>query len=162
MFKSILSSCALALTSSMMNGLAYAADDVDATKAFIDLENGTDIREITKKYEFSVVSFYKPSDEKSTEVDGFVKGAFDLFSKRMESGEWEKREVGWYRIDIENQTEIKMSDEPDQLIVTRDGLSRLVHFQKIHESAETNHETFAAIVRELTGDWVTPIECDKI
>lgn len=55
-----------------------------------------------------------------------------------------------------------MTDDADQLIMTKTGLSRLVHFRKINEAAEVNAEMFAAIVRELTGEWVSQIECEKI
>ena len=41
-------------------------------------------------------------------------------------------------------------------------MNRLVHFAKVDEKPELNYSTFAAIVRELTGDWVLPIECEKI
>ena len=47
-------------------------------------------------------------------------------------------------------------------MLTKTGLRRLLHFGKVSEEASKNHETFAAIVRELTGDWVNPMSCDKI
>ena len=46
--------------------------------------------------------------------------------------------------------------------MTKNGLSRLTHFRKFEEEAEKNHEMFAMIVRELTGEWMLPIECEKI
>ena len=76
---------------------------------------------------------------------------------------WSEREVGWFKVNIDTEDEIKMSDEPNQLIMTKDGLSRLLHFNKIEESLGIkNHQAFAEVVKELSGDWINEIECKKI
>ena len=41
-------------------------------------------------------------------------------------------------------------------------MNRLVHFQKISEDPKVNQETFALIVRELTGEWILPVKCEMI
>mgnify|MGYP001409464459 FL=1 len=46
--------------------------------------------------------------------------------------------------------------------MTKQGLSRAVHFEKGEDSTEMSIEVFSHIVRELTGDWIAPIECMKI
>ena len=114
MFTSKLSKSALSLATCFMNGLLAAANDaLSATKEIRELKNGDDIKEITMSYEFAVVSFYKPSDEKSVEVNGFFEGAFSHFNEMMWKNEWEQREVGWFRVNMETENEIKMSDDPD-------------------------------------------------
>ena len=43
------------------------------------------------------------------------------------------------------------------------GLSRPLNFKKIDSlSQQENEEFFANVVRELSGDWITQIECDDI
>lgn len=46
------------------------------------------------------------------------------FNEMIEKGEWESREVGWFAVNIETEGEIKFSDEPDQLVMTKTGLNR--------------------------------------
>jgi len=56
-----------------------------------------------------------------------------------------------------------MSDEPNQLIISKEGLSRLISYSIIEEElAIHNHQAFSEIVKELTGDWLNEIECKDI
>lgn len=143
-------------TACLLSGLGAASE---ATKKIQELKNGDDIKELTMAYDFAVVSFYKPSDEASAQVHKYIEDALDVFNTNMEKGEWEKREVGWFSVNIDTEDEIKYGDEPDQLIMTKTGLNRHAHFRKMDDKDSLNIETFAAIVRELTGEWVLPIEC---
>ena len=56
--------------------------------------------ELLAEYDFSVVSFYKPSDADSVEVDSFIEGAKALMESKVASGAWAPRKVGWFRVDI--------------------------------------------------------------
>ena len=46
--------------------------------------------------------------------------------------------------------------------MTKKGMNRLVHYSKISEDPKVNEETFALIVRELTGEWILPVKCEMI
>ena len=96
----------------MLNGLTQAADASSETTArtIRELKNDDNIKEIATEADFTVVSFYKPSDEKSVEVDAFMEGAQAFFNKKIENDEWNPRNVLWLRVDIENNPKIKMSD----------------------------------------------------
>ena len=114
MFSSKLNKSALSLAACFMNGMLAAANDaLSATKEIQELKNGDDIKAITMSYEYAVVSFYNPSDEASVEVNGFFEGAFSHFNEMMWKKEWEQREVGWFKVNMESESEIKMSDTPD-------------------------------------------------
>ena len=42
------------------------------------------------------------------------------------------------------------------------GLRRMISFAKLVEKKEENEQILATIVRELSGDWITWIECEAI
>jgi len=46
--------------------------------------------------------------------------------------------------------------------LTKTGLRRLIHFGQVSEEPAENYEAFADVIRELTGDWVNPVDCVKI
>jgi len=47
-------------------------------------------------------------------------------------------------------------------MMTGVGNRRMLGFDKVFEEKERNVELLANIVRELSGDWITEIECSKI
>jgi len=49
----------------------------------------------------------------------------------------------------------------DQMM-TGGGNRRMLNLEKVFEEKEKNEELLANIVRELSGDWITEIECSKI
>ena len=95
----------------MLNDFAQAVEP--ETFSIRDLNNDDDIKEIASKFDYTVVSFFKPSDTKSVEVDSFMDGAQAFFNLKIEQKHWEPRNVGWLRVDIENNPDIKMSDTSD-------------------------------------------------
>ena len=149
---------ALAATACLFTDkLAYAAEGIK------DMVTGDDPSEVLEGYDFSVISFYKPSDAASVEVDGFMDGAKAKMDKKIELAEWTERNIGWFRVDIEKHPELAMDEEgkPDQMVIAP-GMNRLIHFNKISEDKEENELMLAMVIRELTGDWVNKIECDAI
>ena len=58
---------------------------------------------MTTAYDFAVISFYKPSDEKSVELHKYIEGAQAYFNTMIEEEEWLRREVGWFKVDIESE-----------------------------------------------------------
>jgi len=95
----------------MLSGLTQATDS--ATHTIRELKNDDNVKDVSTEFDFTVVSFYKPSDEKSVEANSFMEGAQAFFNTKIESGDWASRNVGWLRVDIENNPDIKMSDSPD-------------------------------------------------
>ena len=121
-------------------------------------------QEVLKDYEFSVISFYKPSDETSVEIDALMEGAEEYMEKKMRIGDWSKRNVGWFRVNLEETPELAIDDPTvsDQVVVGP-GMSRMIHFAKVGSKEKDDYEMIMAeIVRELTGDWVNTIECSEI
>ena len=90
MFVNKLAQCAFAIC--MLNGLVYAADPENGEEksdfkmaepesiSIRELNNDDDVKEIASRFDFTVVSFYKPSDERSVEVDSFMDGAQNYFN----------------------------------------------------------------------------------
>lgn len=76
-----LAMCALGITACLMSGVVVA-DDADAaaatcnTKEFRELTNGDDVVALTTACDFSMISFYSPSDEHNVEVQKIVEEAF--------------------------------------------------------------------------------------
>ena len=76
-----LAMCALGITACLMNGVVVA-DDAEAaaptcnTKEFRELANGDDVVALTTACDFSMISFYSPSDEHNVEVQKIVEEAF--------------------------------------------------------------------------------------
>ena len=95
----------------MLNDFAQAVEP--ETFSIRDLNNDDDIKEISSKFDYTVVSFFKPSDAKSVEVDGFMDGAQAFFNLKIEQKYWDPRNVGWLRVDIENNPDSAMSDTSD-------------------------------------------------
>ena len=92
-----------------------------------------------------------------------MEGAKAIIDAKVAAGEWSKRNLGWFRIDLDKYPALHPNDNgnPDQMI-TGQGWRRMIGFENQYEEAEKNEEFFASIVRELTGDWVTKIECGMI
>lgn len=118
---------------------------------------------ILQEYEFNVMSFFKSSDPKSVEVDELVEGAMKYLEKKISSGAWSKRNIGWLRVDLDTTPEFALDDSTvtDQAVIGP-LKHRMVHFRKVSEDKEDNERRFAEIVRELTGDWIRKIICDEI
>ena len=65
----------------MLNDFAQAVEP--ETFSIRELSNGDDVLEIASRFDYTVVSFYKPSDAKSVEVDGFMDGAQAYFNMKI-------------------------------------------------------------------------------
>ena len=76
-----------------------------------------------------MISFYKPSDETSVEVDALMEGAEEYMEKKMRIKDWTKRNVGWFRVNLEETPELAIDDPTvsDQVVVGP-GMSRMIHF----------------------------------
>jgi len=93
-------------------------------------------------------------------------GAKAILDANVAKGKWGNRDVGWFRLNIENDPELDLDGEgiPEQMIVNpKNDISRFVHFHRSADSSQKEEEAkFAEIVRELTGEWFTHMPCDKI
>ena len=104
--------------------LAQSVAFLAVSSIFASLTVAGEIREMTagdkpedllKDYEFSVISFYKASDADSVEIDSFMAGAKTLLEKKIESGSWTPRNIGWFRVDIDKYPDLAVdkSGKPD-------------------------------------------------
>ena len=128
------------------------------------LGEGENPIEATKDYQFSVVSFYSPSNEASMEIQEMIEGGIKYFNNKIRIGDWGQRQVGWFKVDIDATPELAYNPDkivPDQAVIGP-GVHRLIHFAKIHEEKDDNERVFAEVIRELTGDWLSQIKCDEI
>ena len=149
--------------------LATLAFTVQAAKesaaGILEFENGDDISALMGKYDYSVISFFT-NEEWAIDLDSIMDGAKTFFDKKMADGEWPQRNVGWFRANLELHPEMAYDDSlyPDQMIYNNLGAqNRLVHYQRLHEDdKEKDEASFALIVRELTGEWFSYINCDQI
>ena len=73
-----------------------------------------DIPEILAKHDFTFVSFYKPSDSGSQELQDLFDDAQYYMTNKMRVGDWAKRDVGWYRIDMEATPELIFYEEKNR------------------------------------------------
>ena len=89
-------------------------------------------------------------------------GAESYMNEMIKTGEWSARNVGWFSVDIETHPDIKLTDEADQMVMSKDGLRRMIHFTKIADVKAENEKVLAMIVRELSGDWLNGIACEDI
>jgi len=136
---------------------------VDAGKTKItELKTGDDIEMMTAAYDYSIISFFEPSNEKSVLIDSFMEGAQWNMNLKIKDGDWSDRKVGWFRVDMEAHPDMKYSESPDQLVMSKEGLKRQIHFDTVSEAETENTENLSEIVKELTGDWTMEIKCDEI
>ena len=156
MFKSFTSSALLAALSSLDSVFAQTAAIKELTIADMPPK-------FLEENEFSFVSFYKKSDPKSVEVDSYLEGAKAFLDAKIEDGTWTGRSLGWFRCDLDEHPEMAIDGrgESDQMM-TGAGNRRMIGFDKAFDDKEKNEELLANIVRELSGDWITEIECSKI
>lgn len=133
---------------------------------FRNYKEGDDIEEIVGSHEYNLVSLLKPSEPESVEINELLDGAAEFFKLKTESGEWPMRSVGWTRIDIEQFPQYALDDKKSslQLMAANDGRGtrKNLGLMKHYEDKVRNHELFASIVRELSGEWITEIKCDDI
>lgn len=118
-------------------------------------------------HDYTIVSYYKSSDEASKEVDSFLDGAKSYFERQQTEGDWPARFVGWYRVDIETYPDLAIDDSgiPDQLVVSpAQDMSRFLHFAKLEADKDPRdaEKRLALIMRELTGEWYREISCAEI
>ena len=136
---------------------------VEAQKANIkQLKTGDSIEFLTAAYDFSVISFFKGSDDESVKVDAFMEGAQKIFGTNIAEKEWTSRNVGWFRVDIETDPDMAYSDQPDQLVMSKTGLKRQIHFSPVGDADNESENMLALVVKELTGDWTIEISCEQI
>ena len=141
--------------------LAYIA----AASAIIELKEGDDPVEKMTEYDYAVISFYN-SEEWSVAVDQLMEGAKAELEKMIKSGKSSARNsLGWFRVDIEKHPELSFEEEafPDQLVVSnKSGLKRYLHYEEMYETKAEDEAHLALIIKELTGDFVEPINCSDI
>ena len=75
-----------------------------STVAFATVTELTDrdsLTDILEDYDFAIISFFKPSDPASVEMDSFFDGAKEDFDARVADGRTSPRKVAWFKVDIE-------------------------------------------------------------
>ena len=80
------------------------SSQVEAAHAPIqELREGDDVKyEVFKDgMEFGIVSFHKPSNETSNEIDGLFESAKARFEQMLDEGVLSPRKVGWFRVNID-------------------------------------------------------------
>ena len=88
----------------------------------IELQTGDDIIETSlRDHEFALISFWYPSQLKSAQTNGYMLGAQTYMNDMIEKGEWTKRDVGWYSVDIEANPDLALTDEPNQMLMSKSG-----------------------------------------
>ena len=87
-------------------------------------------------------------------------GAQAFMNDMIEKGEWTARDVGWYSVDVEAHPDLALTDEPNQMVISRQGPRRFINFGKMDEEKTENEKVLANIVKLLTGDWIEEISCD--
>lgn len=85
-----------------------AAQSVTASADVIELhnENQEEAAMHLASNEFNVISFYKPSEPETLKVDALMEQSKTLFDSKIESGEWTKRSVGWFRVNLDKNPEM--------------------------------------------------------
>lgn len=142
--------------------LTYAARNKNPVRS---IQAGDDVQLLIAPYDYSIVSFYKPSQPDSVEFDEYIELAKDVFDLRIREKDLEKRKVGWFRVDVDAnpQQGYSQDSKPDQMVIAKDsGLYRFLHLSKTQEKESKQVDDIAQAVLELTGEWVVEIECDKI
>ena len=142
-------------------GGAFAAQD-----KMIELSSGQELQDITEQYEFALVSFFNSDDPKSVELDGIIELAMKYFDNQIQEGELEKRNVGWFRVDSSKVPELGGLEENvqnDQIIFNgQERLQRSLQIGSIEDDQSLQKKSIAAIVAELTGEFVIQTECEDI
>ena len=112
---------------------------------------------------FSVISYYRGSDSDSVEIDSFLEETKVLLEKEIEEGQASQRSLHWYKIDIEKTPELSFNQSgiSNQYVVAP-STSKALNFSKYYEEKDANVEFFAAVIKDLTGDWIYTVECDDI
>ena len=47
---------------------------------------------------------------------------------------WDPREVGWFKLNVDTEDQVRPSEHANQIVMSKDGLSRMLHFAPIDES----------------------------
>ena len=81
-----------------------------------------------EQHEWSVISFYKPSDPKSLEIDGLMEGAKLYLEKKIEDGDWTQRDIGWFRIDIDENPDMAFKQDKTDQMITGNGWRKMIGF----------------------------------
>ena len=60
------------------------------------------------EFDFSLISYYKPSDPDSIDANNLFDGAKYVFQKLVDDKLYTARSVGWFKIDIESRPELSL------------------------------------------------------
>ena len=143
--------------------LALIAATTNAS--IVEFKEGDDPSAMMAEYDYCIVSFYN-SEDWAIEVDKLMDGAKAHLEKKIADGEWTARpSMGWFRVDIEKHPELNYEEDgmPDTLVVSqKTGLRRYLHYEVVADDQKEEEEHLALIIKELTGDFITPATCEEI
>ena len=84
----------------------------------------------------------------------------------LDDGSMSARKVSWFRINMEDSPEMVPpqvnQDDGDQVVIGKLGQKIALNYEKKHDEPSENVDQFVSMFRELTGDFVTHIECSDI
>ena len=83
-----------------------------ANATVTELTASDSLPDMVKDYDFAIISFFKPSDPASVEMDSYMDGAKADFDARVADGRTSPRKVVWFRVDIEKNPQ--MSAKPNE------------------------------------------------
>ena len=152
------------LTSSKLFHTASALAALASAATVQDFAGSEVTEDLISAADFTVFNFYDSSED-ATRIRDVVQSAADLLEQRMESGEWENRDIQWISIDIEANPHLKLQDyELMQMVYNGQiGMSKVIGLQ-YYETKDMDEDTdfFSKIVNSLTGEWVNHTECEDI
>ena len=156
---------AIAACTVMLSG-ASLVEAAETHAGIQELREGDDIfHEIFKDFDFSIVHFYKPSDFNANANKEFFDGVKDLFEQKQDDGTFTTRKVGWFWIDLDNfdndDGELPVSKETisSHWIMGTLGQRKMLYEEEKLDLSEESKEHFVSVIKELTGDFMTHIDC---
>ena len=78
----------------------------------------------------------------------------------IDDGHISQRKVGWFRINIDENPKMSApGHDIDQIVMGKLGQRKFLNFQKESIFKLENEKHIVSILKELTGDFMTHIEC---
>lgn len=132
-----------------------------------ELRTGDNIQnEVFKDFDFSVIHFFRPSDSNSVAVKELFDGAKQEFEQGIDQGSISPRKVGWYSIDMDDfEDELPFDKEQvksEQLVLGKLGQHKYLSYSRQQGTEPENVSQVVSMIQELTGDFITHLECENI
>ena len=93
---SLIATCAAFLSTAVLGG----GKDTKFANRIHELNPEMPFKQFMELDDFSIISFYNEEIESSKTVDDYMDRAAEIMGEKIQSLEWSKRKVGWYRVNI--------------------------------------------------------------